>query len=451
MEKTTIDQRPEWLKSMAEKTWNLEMIISGAATYLTSFLPELTNKGFYFFLDNMNIEQDGRKLSMVLLAYSFAKIIAWLLPITFIIHFMMRAFWAGLVGLHTVYPAGIQYDKLPNTKQVAKELYEKKFGALSDYIQRLDSWCNLTFAIAFTIVLFGFGLSFIYLIIFGCTEIATVFVGAKHSHWLSLTMSLVFTAVAFSMLIINFVIQKIDKHQYPRLFKVASSALVIVPSIILPFIYRPINFMSMTFSSNIPKRRFYAIMISVMTILMGVVFVFILHDIKMMLKKAHPFAFQNYFGAYQNQYALNAANYDDTRPEGIRISPVSIPSEIVEGPFLKVFVTYPKSMDQTLAQVCTIPDPPDSLPVVRRRVIIDSLRADCFQKTLRLSVNDSVYSKVDWLFHRHPYNDQVGVVTFLNTQNFKLGKNQIVVQLPSAVKTDSLVTVGQVPFWFGGK
>jgi hypothetical protein len=90
----------------------------------------------------------------------------------------------------------------------------------------------------------------------------------------------------------------------------------------------------------------------------------------------------------------------------------------------------------------------DSLPKPVRRLLLDSLRSDCFSRSLTVLVNDSTYGRTDWLFHRHIENGTLGVVTYIQTKGFKTGKNFITVQLPSIEKQDSMMVLGEVPFWF---
>jgi len=46
------DNRPEWLRALTEKSWNLELIISGAAIYLTSHLPETVDSMLRYYLES---------------------------------------------------------------------------------------------------------------------------------------------------------------------------------------------------------------------------------------------------------------------------------------------------------------------------------------------------------------------------------------------------------------
>jgi hypothetical protein len=45
------DARPDWLRNLAEKTWNLELVISGAAIFMATYLPGTIDQGLSYYLD----------------------------------------------------------------------------------------------------------------------------------------------------------------------------------------------------------------------------------------------------------------------------------------------------------------------------------------------------------------------------------------------------------------
>jgi len=442
------DQRPEWLRNMAEKTWNLELIISGAATYMSSHLPGLTNQAFYYFLDNLNREQDLKKSALPLLAYCFSKIIAWVLPATFLCHFTMRAFWAGLVGLHTVFPSGIDYEKLPGYRGHARDLFEKRFGTLADYIARLDRFCNQMFAFAFTIVLFAMGLSIIYLFIFVFTNLIPQFLGESWQTAGSIWINTLFFGIAISMVTAQLVLQRLDRERYPRLVNWCMKLVTTLPNFMLPFIYKPVSYLTMTFSSNISKRRFYTRMVVVSTLVL-VTFVVVFFNVSYKVRNANPYLFQDFFGKYRNEYTFYSNHYQALTGEKEHPARVTIPNEVVEGPYLKIFVAYPKSWDQTLQRICNLPENlPDSLTKHQKRVALDSIRISCLSQAIRLNINDSLYLGTDWQFALHPQASVPGVQAMVPTGGFKKGKNMITVKFPSATKPDSLMLVDRLPFWY---
>ncbi|MBK6995930.1 MAG: hypothetical protein IPH31_13750 [Lewinellaceae bacterium] len=147
-------------------------------------------------------------------------------------------------------------------------------------------------------------------------------------------------------------------------------------------------------------------------------------------------------------HTLTGGVSDHMRSPEERLPPISSPSETVEGPFLRVFVDYPKLLDAALSKRCVTPALPDSLPNHIRRLRQDSVHIACMNDFLRLTVNDSLIAKPDWMFHEHPVVGSPGVVAYLPTTNFNTGKNVLRVEVPSSKNPDSLRVYGEVPFWF---
>ncbi|MBP6813094.1 MAG: hypothetical protein KA138_16305, partial [Saprospiraceae bacterium] len=56
------DNRPEWLRSLAEKSWNLELVISGAAIFLATYLPNAVDSMLRYYLENLVMDENVSKI-----------------------------------------------------------------------------------------------------------------------------------------------------------------------------------------------------------------------------------------------------------------------------------------------------------------------------------------------------------------------------------------------------
>ena len=92
----TPHEKSIWIQELSNQSWNLELVVSGAAIFSTSFLPEIADKAISSFYENYQISSDISSQVFPTLAYSFGKSSAYLLIFTFIIHFIIRAFWIAL-------------------------------------------------------------------------------------------------------------------------------------------------------------------------------------------------------------------------------------------------------------------------------------------------------------------------------------------------------------------
>ncbi len=438
------------LQDLAATSWNLEMIVSGAAVFLASYLPAVVDTARQYYLNNLALSDNPSKNTLPLLSYSFGEMVAWLLIATFVGHFVLRAFWVGLVGLHAVYPEGIRYEELPGQTDLSRDQMRKRFGRLDDYILRMDRLCNQVFSFAFLVALFSMGISFAYLIIFSIIHLIPLLIPGATGRITSVVLLSLFALVAMLPGILLLLLRNKRFAHNSRLQYCSEVSNRVVPNIVLPLLARPINYLNLTFTSNVSRRRMYTVVTVVMVLMFSGVFQSLTRTM-LDLSGRTGFAFHSFFARDAGANLLDARRYDTLRPEGEPLARVSIPADVISEPFLRVFVTYPKSLDAQIAKQCPAIVLPDSLPKRVQRHVTDSIHLQCFSRFFQLSVNDSVYATAEWIFYQHPVQNTKGLLTYLPTQQFREGKNVLQLQVPSEKKADSLRVYGVVPFWFAPK
>lgn len=447
MEPIPEQDRAEHLQDLASKSWNLELIISGAAIFLVSYLPGLVDKLLGYYLENLAVEPDLKKSMLPILVYSFFKVISWVLIGTFVIHFALRAFWVGLVGLHAVFPEGIRYDQLPWQTDFSRQISKQNFGQFSGYIIRLDRLSNQIFSLAFLIALMGFGISVLYTVIFLMTNPNVFPNWFGNAKGRSLVFLVSFMLLAFLPAISQFIARRPEWLENRWLNRFVKFTIRYVPMLLLPFVFRPLSYINMVYYSNMSRKRLIiSFILGTVMVMTGVFMVFA--QTQMELRGRDLFARQSFFGKNNSTYKLFPANYDQLRQPANLMPAVSIESDVIEGPVLRVFVLYPKWLDGTLEQHCAQPQYPDSLTTLARRVFKDSINLNCLSGFLKLSVNDSVYTQPDWVFYTHPETGSKGLLGYVPTAGFATGKNVLTVRIPAVENRDSLLVYGQIPFWF---
>jgi hypothetical protein len=77
----------------------------------------------------------------------------------FVVHLMARAYWVGLIGLRTVFPAGINWGRTPGLGPVSRQHYRNNLPDLDTVIQRTDRVASSLFAVIsmLTLSLLWFG------------------------------------------------------------------------------------------------------------------------------------------------------------------------------------------------------------------------------------------------------------------------------------------------------
>lgn len=143
MEETT-PAKPKWLRRLERESWQAELIISGAAIFGTLQLPNLLEQFQHYLLLNYS----RSSLSLWFFATSYWALFVYCLIFVFILHFVIRALWIGLIGLNSVYPDGIVANHL--TSEDYQEKAQKEYGDIDGYIRTLDDKASTIFGVGFT-------------------------------------------------------------------------------------------------------------------------------------------------------------------------------------------------------------------------------------------------------------------------------------------------------------
>ena len=167
MEQDTLLEKPaapkSWIQKLKEESWNAELLVTTISIFGALQLFDLVAWLANFFIDNLDSSQ-------YLVAYSivyFSLLAVSIMMSMFVIHFILRAYWVGLLGLNSVFP---DYS-IENSAY--SPLYTKKLLAtlpkLKDSIKKVDELCSVIFSVAFTFLLLYLYLGIfntIYLLLF---------------------------------------------------------------------------------------------------------------------------------------------------------------------------------------------------------------------------------------------------------------------------------------------
>jgi hypothetical protein len=89
-------------------TWEVELLISGVAVFAMLQLPGWLDDNVFALSPRL----DAAWGELLKVLYVYARSAAMILGATFVIHLLLRARWIALVGMHSVYPDGIRWERL---------------------------------------------------------------------------------------------------------------------------------------------------------------------------------------------------------------------------------------------------------------------------------------------------------------------------------------------------
>lgn len=435
-------KQQEKLSELTSQSWNLELVISGAALFAVLQLPEVLDNGFEYIRYNLIAKTTGVSGLFPQLALSTMKASCYVLFVAFLANFIMRAFWVGLVGLLAVYPEGIHYDRIPFTSKRNQQRMEDELGTLEGYILALDRRCNIVFAIAFLFVLFLIMMASSYLLILVLHTILRPLIPVYYLE----ILKVVFYAVLIFYVVAGSVASLPQLKNKPAL-DALQNHLASLNRMILWGLYRPVNFILNTFYSHVPPRKLIQSVMLMTGVFIVLLFGQLLYDMSHMegsrisLNRRHLYA-----GAADSGF-IDLTAYDDQRGPDQLVGKASIQSDVIREPFVRIFIAYPKTLDTLLTSITPQPKWPGRITKKEKQELFAKWSLEQVNKVVQLRVNDSLYVGPDLMLTRRGPQRQVGWQTVLFPSNLKRGKNNIRIAM-GGTNLDKENTLISIPFWY---
>jgi len=430
------------LRELTTQSWNLELAISGVAMFAILQLPDLLESAFSYLRYNFMTQTEGTAVMLPSLTYSLIRATCHVLFAAFLANFVMRAFWVGLVGLLAVFPSGIRYDRIPFTTPYAQQRMADELGPLDRYILWLDKRCNIVFALAFQFVFFLIVVALLYVL--GLVIYLVVQPNVSANAWFGIKIALGSVVAVFYLAIIFLNLKKVKET--PRGIEL-NYRLTKLMQVMMMGLYRHTSYVTNTFYSNIRPGKLFQSVAIFMLVFFVVFFVEYTNDFSRMNGRASLVNSRHLYSARVDSLYIEPTAYDNQRPEGAYIAAASIQSDVVREPYLRLFIAYPKALDQLLREVAPEPAWSDTLSRQARRQQYAIWSSQQINRLIRITVNDSTYVQPGLFFTKVGSQEQRGWQTVLVPGNLKTGRNllRVALQDPRKKEADELVTI---PFWY---
>lgn len=346
-----------WLDDVHRRTWELELLLSGAVVFALFRLPEKVDAA-YFLLD----ARLGGTLEMAaFLGWYYVKLILYTLIGAFLIHLVARAYWVGLVGLHAVYPGGPRFESI-DAGPLAKDLYRRRLPSLERQIAGADRFASAIFSFSFAII-FLFLLSIGYGLLLSGVALAVsrlVFGGERFGD--------VFRILALLVFAIMLVVPLVDRAFGARIAARGGRSRALLDRLLVVS-YRlgggplagPIL---LTLVTNARKKLFYGIFLGAFISVLGL---FLVRDV-LLRNEALAASSHLFLPADAGALEVDPRHYEDRRTAGEVSFLPSIPGEVVSGPYLRLFVPLPAEWtEEAVAHHCPEVEPVAEAGLTLRR------------------------------------------------------------------------------------
>ncbi|WP_405395547.1 hypothetical protein [Maribacter sp. Asnod2-G09] len=397
----------KWLQRLKEESWEAELLVSAIAIFgtfqLFGLIEWVTNK----YIDLLPIEQYFYGYMIVFLGLLAISILVSM----FVIHFILRAYWIGLVGLNSVFPDYSVEDS------VYSKIYTEKILSIlpkqENTIHKVDELCSVIFSSAFTILLIYSYMSLflsIYMLIYN------LLLDYVPSYILLIPLFIISGLLVLQM--IFSVIGNLKKYKANVWVQTWMFKLVKLTSMVTygP-LYRNLLQVTMVFGSNFKKKKS----------LVYLVLLFFASGMLLSLIKIQDTNIPHLiFPKDHDVNLMYLSYYGDQNPDESFLLTPQIQSDIIEGETVKLFIPVFHHERNYQKDTCGEFIEDESLSNEKNRLNSRKYFLDCYEKYHKVALNGAPLV-IDFLKKDHAVSEQFGIVGFIDKELLQKGENTLVV------------------------
>jgi len=423
------ESKPKWLQALEAQSWQAELIASGLAIYGSLSLGSYLD----FFSSWAVLRFDERTLRI--LTYLFIYIFAAhaVLVISFITHLVLRILWAGILGLSSVFPKGINTE----TKvypEYFKEKLKKDYPDLSKYSMELDRMCSLIFSVLCAMVIVLINISIwigLYLLL---SFLLLKFLPVSVVNFIGY----VFVGFYFVVAILGMLMTQGKFKNHKISIKYGYQLVMNMSKFVYLIGNKSFNYISQTIRSNTTSKSFFIGMFGILILSMISVFPRLIDTMEIY----NPELFVSL--SSHESYTTNDS-YQDQREGDIILQPF-IQSEIIRDEFIKLYIPLFEREESVLEELYgTYVWNDDDMSRNENRKLRSEFRNESAKKYYTIIIDNSVLSDVVYSYKRSSNNGAPGYEVFMNVDNLASGNH--VLKIESKYKNEDQFYTRSISFY----
>ncbi|CAM2005740.1 hypothetical protein [Acanthopleuribacter pedis] len=408
-------------------TRELELVISGAVIVALLQLPAILSGWAAEIAPHLS-----RSWFMVpYMFYYCGLVVLYPVILCFSLHFILRGFWVGLLGLNAVFPNGIRWDHWKGAA-IEKALYQTRGDSVQNLTKKVDAACSLMFSMMFSLI---FVLIAQYT---ACAVITLIFILIAYQitpHfnplWLMLAAFIIVMSIGFGTRILAAMLSRpladdpdwADRH--PKRYQFALKLCEVGYLFSLAFVASPIQW---TQSTNVPRRwvvvanlvlMYTAILCAVGSILIGSGMVTMTSDI--------------WTPAHGLETSAYPEHYENRRLPGVLSQEPSIQSDMISDDYLRLTIPLSLKRDnERMAAFC-----PDLKPMRQEGFRFGSAANNgdleeraallaCFSQWITVERNGQVLNP-EFLFSRDPVSGLPCLLAYIPCDDLPTGRHLLTI------------------------
>lgn len=424
----------------------LELLVSAGLVFALFQLPGLLDQA----IDRVDPHLGGNVHLMVFMGYYVATLIAYALIAIITTHFLLRAFGIALLGMEYLFPAGIDWEKL-KVGPLVIEFAERRLPSLGGLEERVDRLASALFGFLFLFLTMML-MILVWLVMGALGALLWAAVSPRHTFFEILPeAAMIAFGVVIVIQILAFGTDKLlrrERWRRPWLARLGRRMLAVQHAVTLGSLP---SLLTWHFASRLSRSRMTGIILGFTYSLIGLFMI-------VTFARLGVLGFDSYLyyppqveaGAQQAQY------YDNLRPAGTPVRFPTLDSDVVTGPYLRLFVPYDAREDnERIAALCPELAPLHAPgPFKRRREPADAATlarvSACLDRVYEIELDGEPLDGADFVFYRHP-DGVAGRLAHLPTAALAPGRHDLVVRhapLPGkTAEEDEDADLYYLPFW----
>ena len=144
------NNKTQWFEKLRLNSWEIEILIVGFVLVILFNIPDTISLELSKITKDYAVREIGDFLIWFtnLLTLGILSSIVHILIASFILYLGLRGFWVGVLGLSSVYPKGINLEKLNFNTIFNKQITKYNFN---DFVIKIDNICSSIFSFCFLI------------------------------------------------------------------------------------------------------------------------------------------------------------------------------------------------------------------------------------------------------------------------------------------------------------
>jgi hypothetical protein len=337
----------KWFEKIRVNSWEIEILIVACILAFLFNLPDFISERVYALQVSDHYDyRSGRGLRVWELIGDIkgfmldaVSVCIGIAKITFSLYIFFRGFWVASIGLSSVFPNGINIERL-NFSSYFNDILEQYH--FDKFILRLDNICSSIFSL-------GFLSGFFYVSIFFFLSLTCLLLAYLFSFFPIISddifrgILLFFLGIGFIFLLDILLLGILKKVKWKRFSYLYSILYNFLRIITLFFIYESLYYLLI---SNTKKR--VALLIALITILSTIVY---------WRDSLNADGYFDFYRLYQSESIISKSFYEDRMLESeINFSSKLYPfinSEIISESYLKLYVPFQPSMHASIDSACS--------------------------------------------------------------------------------------------------